>query len=87
MCGHGRALRFEVAEIVDGIEFSASGEADPSEGAVDGCDDEIGFRCSGESFVGLRFTKPAMRSGTLAGVTSSMNCQDGSSNTLELVSE
>lgn len=57
LCGHGRALRVEFDDIVGGMEVSAAFEArseeeDPSEGAVDGCEDAIGLRCSGEPFVG-----------------------------------
>jgi hypothetical protein len=41
----------------------------------------------GELFVGLLFTNSVMSSGVFAGVTLSMNCHEGSSSTMELVSE
>lgn len=61
MWGHGRAFKFEFVAIVGGIVVLASFEAksvedDPPDGADDGCDDEIGLRCRGESFVALRLT-------------------------------
>lgn len=43
--------------------------------------------CSGWAFVGLVLMYLLMRSGVLAGVTLSMNCHEGSSRTVELVSE
>ena len=73
--------------LVFAAVVAGSGEDEPADGAVESCEDSTDLRCSGESFVELRFTKSVMRSGTLAGVTSSMNCHEGSSNTLELVSE
>ena len=50
-----------MVDIVGGIVVAVSieaetGEDDPAEGAVDGCEDAMGLRCNGESFVGLRFT-------------------------------
>jgi hypothetical protein len=35
---------------------AGSGEDEPSDDAVEGCEDSAGLRYSGESFVELRFT-------------------------------
>jgi hypothetical protein len=73
--------------IVGGIDAGVSEDEDALDG-VDACgEDPAGMACRGELFVGLLFTNSVMSSGVFAGVTLSMNCQEGNSNTIELVSE
>lgn len=72
-----------------GIAAGSGVDGDPEEdssGDVEGGSAAVCGR-NGVLFVGPGLTKRVMRSGTFAGVTLSMNCQEGRSRTMELWSE
>lgn len=90
LCGHGRASRLGVAGIVGAEGTRASVDVGSAEEGSSACvDEEPDFWCArrGVLLVGPGLTYSVMSSGMFAGVTLSMNCHEGSSNTIELWSE
>jgi hypothetical protein len=87
LCGHGRALSWDFAEIGSGIVAGVAVDAGSADAlSSGGCDGAIRGR-NGVSLVGPGLTNSVMSSGMFAAVTLSMNCHDGSSSTIELWSE
>lgn len=71
-----------VGEAVD----AGSAEEDSS-GGIDGGSEEVVRPWSGALLVGPGLTNSVINSGVFAGVTLSINCQDGSNSTVVLWSE
>lgn len=73
--------------IVGGEAGSSGAAEEGSSGGIEAGIEGAGRVRIGVLFVGPGLIKVVMSSGVFAGVTLSMNCQDGSSKTMELWSE